>query len=278
MPAVLSIQSQVVWGSVGAQAATFPLQRLGFDVWALPTTLLSAHAATPGMRGRRLPAAEISALGEGVRAHGGLAQVAAVLLGYLGSAEAASVAFDLAEACAAPALRFLDPVLGDDGPGLYLPEAVGEAYLARGLKIAQVAAPNRFELGWLTGRDVATLEGCVAAAQALRAMGPATVFVTSAPASPGATGVLAVDGAGAWLAETPLVPHRAAGAGDMCSALLLAHLLDGAASAEAAARAAASVGAVVAEAARAGAAFLPIVAAQARWLSPERAAQLRRVG
>lgn len=278
MRAVLSIQSQVVWGAVGAQAATFPLQRLGFDVWTAPTTLLSAHAATPGVRGRRLSAAEIAELGEGLRAHGALAAASAALLGYLGSAEAAGVAFDLADAMPPGALRFVDPVLGDAGPGLYLPQAVGEAYRARGLKLADVAAPNAFELGWLTGMPVADLGQALAAAQALRAMGPATVFVTSAPAAPGAAGLLAVDASGAWLAETPHVAHRAAGAGDMCSALLLAHLLNDAPPAQAASRAAAALHAVIAEAARRDSPALPIVAAQALWLTPERPAALRRVG
>ena len=42
--AVMSIQSSVVYGHVGSTAATLPLQRLGFDVWALPTVVYSSHA------------------------------------------------------------------------------------------------------------------------------------------------------------------------------------------------------------------------------------------
>ncbi len=278
MRAVLSIQSSVVWGAVGAQAASYPLQRLGFDIWALPTTVLSAHAATPGMRGRKLSGAEIAALGEGLAAHGALAAAQAGLLGYLGSTDAARAAFDIAGRLRRDAPRLIDPVLGDEEPGLYLPEAVGDLYRARGLALADIATPNRFELGWLTGMPTATLEDALAAARALRAQGPELVFVTSAPCDAGATGLLAVDAQGAWLAETPRIAHRATGAGDMCAALLLAHLLAGETASQAAAQAVAALHAVIAEAARLGAAALPVVSAQALWLSPARPAALRRVG
>jgi pyridoxal/pyridoxine/pyridoxamine kinase len=40
---VISIQSQVVHGHVGNNAAVFPLQARGIEVAAVPTTLLSNH-------------------------------------------------------------------------------------------------------------------------------------------------------------------------------------------------------------------------------------------
>ena len=51
---ILSIQSHVVYGHVGHQASTFPLQRLGHEVWSLPTVLYSNHLAKPSFTGRKL--------------------------------------------------------------------------------------------------------------------------------------------------------------------------------------------------------------------------------
>ena len=41
--AVLSIQSQVAFGHVGNSAAVLPRQRLGFDVFPVPTVQLAHH-------------------------------------------------------------------------------------------------------------------------------------------------------------------------------------------------------------------------------------------
>jgi pyridoxine kinase len=191
--------------------------------------------------------------------------------GYLGSAETAAAVADIVEQARAarPDAPYLcDPVLGDDGPGLYLPEAVGVLYRSRFLPMAQIATPNRFELGWLTGMPTATLAEMVDAAQALRESGPQTVFVTSVGSGQAALGILAVTSEGAWLATTPRLAHRATGAGDMAAALLMLHHLRGVAAADAAARAVAALHAVVAEAVRLGTVELPIVTAQDVWLHP----------
>ncbi len=42
-PNILSIQSWVSYGHVGNAAAVFPLQRLGFEVWAINTVQFSNH-------------------------------------------------------------------------------------------------------------------------------------------------------------------------------------------------------------------------------------------
>jgi pyridoxine kinase len=49
---VLTMQSQVVYGHVGNSAASFVLQRLGHDVWQVPTVLYSNHLGKPTFKGR----------------------------------------------------------------------------------------------------------------------------------------------------------------------------------------------------------------------------------
>jgi pyridoxine kinase len=277
MTAVLSIQSSVVYGHVGAQAGSFPLQRLGIDVWTLPTVQLSAHAGYPGVKGRRTAPEEVQALGEGLAAHGALASADGLMTGYLGSEATASAVLGILGAArqARPGVPYLcDPVLGDEGPGLYLPEALGALYRSRFLPMADIATPNRFELGWLTGQSVETLPDMLQAAHRLRAMGPRCVFVTSVTHPPERLGILAVTGEGAWLATCPRLTHRAAGAGDMAAALLMAHRLHGVTAPAAASATVAALHGVIARAVADGLGELPIVTAQAAWLDPPLAAEL----
>ncbi len=58
-------------------------------------------------------------------------------------------------------------------------------------------------------------------------MGPGTVVVTSASTVSGAETVpmVGVDGAGAWIVETPLLHAKFTGSGDLTTAVFLAHWL-----------------------------------------------------
>jgi len=59
---VISIQSQVAYGHVGNSAAVFPMQMLGIDVMAVPTTLFSNRPRYPTIRGRILDAGLVADL------------------------------------------------------------------------------------------------------------------------------------------------------------------------------------------------------------------------
>lgn len=275
MPVCLTVASHVVAGHVGNGAAAFALAAMGVEAWPLPTVVLSGHAATPGVRGRRLPGAEIAELTAGLAASGALGRVDACLTGYLGDAGAGAAVADLLLRLrgAAPGARVLvDPVLGDDGR-LYLPQAMVAVQRDRLLPLADAAAPNLDELRWLTGRPCTDIAGTVAAA---RALGPPMVFVTSVAAGD-RLGILAVTAGAAALAAAPRRARRFNGAGDVAAALLLAHLLRGRGAAEAAAH---TVGAlsVLTAAAEAGARDdLPVTATAADWTAAP-PAPLRDVG
>ena len=267
-PTCLSIQSAVVAGHVGHGASSFALGASGVEVWPLPTVTLSGHARTPGVKGRRATGAEIAALGEGLAAGGALARCDGLLTGYLGTAEAAEAVADIARALRAArpgAIVLCDPVLGDEGPGPYLPAEIGTVYRDRLLPLADIAVPNRFELGWLTGLPCGDLAETRAAAEALRAMGPEAVHVTSVPAEDGGLGLLTVTGGGAWLATAPRADLHVNGAGDFVAALLMAGALTGRPAQEAAARAVGAAHVLAVEALRTGRDDLPVIAAQAAW-------------
>lgn len=225
---ILSIQSAVVHGHVGNSAAQFALNRLGREVWALPTVLLSNHPGHGGFAGRVTPAAELSALLDGLATRGFLDGAEAVLSGYLGDAVNGAVLRDavLRVRRAKPGVPWLlDPVMGDVHTGVYVkPELV--PFFRAAAAEADIVTPNRFELGLLLDR--APPDGREALRAAVAALsGPRVVAVTSALIEQGRIATLLRTDRGMWLAWTPHIGRAPHGSGDLFAALFLAHLLSG---------------------------------------------------
>ncbi|HEY6578700.1 MAG TPA: pyridoxal kinase [Rhizomicrobium sp.] len=237
---ILSFQSEVVFGHVGQGAARFALQRLGHEVWALPTVLLSNHAGYACVEGETIAADRLRRLLDGLSANGWLAQCDAVLSGYLGSAEQADA---IAEAVArvrqgnGRAIYCLDPVLGDEGRA-YVGPGVAEAIARTLLPLADMVTPNAFELVHLSGLPVRDRAEALAAAARL---GRALVVATSIPAGADGVGTLAVSRREGWFASHPRLDDTPPGAGDLFAALFLAARLSDLDIAEALRRSAASV-------------------------------------
>jgi pyridoxine kinase len=227
---VLSIQSRVAYGHVGNAAATFPMQRLGHEVWPVDTTLLSNHLGYGTWAGRMLAAEEVATILDGLTRLEVPAECDGVLSGFLGEAETAAV---VAEAVARvkqarpDALYACDPVMGDRD-GMYVRPAVPAALLERLLPIADIALPNWYELGWLTGATPQHLPEVLAAMAALRARGPRIVVATGirhGELPEDEIAVLAGNGEATWMATTPLLSAPVAGAGDCFSSLFFGHYL-----------------------------------------------------
>src|SRR5262245_3086044 len=150
---ILSIQSHVVYGHVGLQASTFPLQRLGHAVWQLPTVLYSNHLAKASFTGRKLEPRVLEELVEGLRKLDLLGRLDAVLTGYLGDAPTVPVVIAALEAARAKKKEVVfacDPVMGDDG-ALYVSKALAEAIDKELVPRADILFPNIFELQQLSG-------------------------------------------------------------------------------------------------------------------------------
>src|SRR3954454_3181474 len=91
---ILSIQSSVAYGHVGNSAATFPLQRLGHDVWPVITVHFSNHTGYGQWRGPVLDPADVREVIAGIDDRGVLGTADAVLTGYQGSPGVAEVVLD----------------------------------------------------------------------------------------------------------------------------------------------------------------------------------------
>ncbi len=279
-PAVIVLSSFVARGSVGARAA-FALERLGHRVWTLPTVILPWHPGHGRAHRMPVPEADFAALCADLARAPWLSEVGGIITGYLGSAGQADAAAALVAAVRAanPAALYLaDPVIGDMAGGkggLYVPEPVAIAQRDRLVAIADIATPNRFELGWLTGQPVETLADIAAAA---RALGPKRVVVTSAPAlMTGKIAAALVTATETIVAENQMIEGAPNGTGDLFAALFLSRLIGGASDEVALAAASASTFEVIARSVKAGARELELVDEQEALVRPMAMVDIRRL-
>jgi pyridoxine kinase len=280
---ILSIQSSVAYGHVGNSAATFPLMRMGVEVWPVLTVHFSNHTGYPSWRGPLLRAEDVAEVVRGIDDRGVLGRCDAVLSGYQGADDVGAAILDavsLVRSRNPAALYCCDPVLGDVGRGLYVRAGIPELMRDRVVPAAQIITPNQFELEFLTGRAVSSLPEVLAAADAARALGPDIVLVTSVVHTelpPGGIDMVAVSAEGAWAVTTPLLPQTFTGAGDLTAATFLASFLRGRDVAAAVAHTAAVVHAVLDVTVASGQSELQLVAAQDEIAHPSRTFAVNRL-
>ncbi|TDO54037.1 pyridoxine kinase [Kribbella sp. VKM Ac-2571] len=226
---ILSIQSAVAFGHVGNSAAVFPLQRIGVEVLPVYTVNFSNHTGYGAWRGPMISPDDVREVLVGIEDRGVLPQIDVVLSGYQGGEGIADVILETVERVKAAnpaAVYSCDPVMGNAKSGCFVAPAIPVLLRDRVVPAADIITPNQFELGFLTGTEPDTLESTLASVELVRATGPRTVLVTSVERpdrEDGTIEMLAVDDSGAWLVQTPYIPMKANGSGDVTAALFTAH-------------------------------------------------------
>jgi pyridoxine kinase len=276
-PAVIIISSHVVRGAVGNRAAVFALESLGFPVWAVPTVTLPWHPGH-GRATRLVPdASEFAALINDLAHAPWLGEVGAIMTGYLGGSSQAAPIAALVRALKTlnpDAIYLCDPVIGD-ASGLYVPETTAAAIRDHLMPLADIATPNRFELGWLTGLELPDNNAVVDAALHLAAP---TVVATSAHAMmTGSTGNLLVKANETIMAEHRIVDGPTNGLGDLTSALFLARCLSGDSDEKALRHTTAAVFEIMARASKRGANELMLAADASSMVHPMAMVQMRKL-
>lgn len=273
---LLSIQSHVAYGHVGNSAAVFPLQRLGCEVWPIHTVQFSNHTGYGRWRGSVFTPATIRDVAHGMAELGVLAACDAVLSGYIGSVEIGEAILGIVAAVrnANPVARYsCDPVIGDVGRGVFVQPGVPQFIRERAVPAADLVTPNQFELEYLAERATPTLGAAFDAIDALHALGPRTVFVTSlhteqTPAN--AIDLLASDVDGRFRVRVPKLPINANGAGDAIAALFSFHYERSGSVAEALSRSASSIFGILTKTQEAGSREILLIEAQEELVDPTR--------
>lgn len=226
---IFVISSQVVSGLVGLKAVMPALRALDYETITLPTTLLAAHPAAFPNHGRPaggpMDAAQMLEVADWLITAGALDDCRAVLTGYLPSpahVDAAAQIIAKIKAVRPDMFYCCDPICGDNG-ALYLPREVAAGIKDRLLPLADMATPNLFELGQLTGQ--VELSETSQVIDAARSLGMAHMVVTSAPAPQGRIATLAIDDT-VLRCETVCAPQAPSGMGDFFAALYLGLFLN----------------------------------------------------
>ncbi|TQK72498.1 MULTISPECIES: pyridoxal kinase PdxY [unclassified Nocardioides] len=284
---ILSIQSSVAYGHVGNSAAVFPLQRLGHEVWPVFTVHFSNHTGYGAWRGPLLAPSDVAEVITGIEERGVLATCDAVLSGYQGSPAVAEVIVDAVRTVKAanPAATYTcDPVMGNAKSGCFVNPEIPPIIRTSVVPVADILTPNQFELGFITGRDAlsgpSSLDDILAAADEVRVLGPATVLITSVErlgAPEDVIEMIAVTGDGAWIVQTPRLPMKANGSGDITAALFTAHLHSTGSAAMALGRTVASVYDVLAATLESGERELRLIAAQEAIAVPDERFEVERL-
>jgi len=280
---VLSIQSAVAYGHVGNSAAVFPLQRIGVEVLPVYTVNFSNHTGYGAWQGPLIAPADVAAVIQGVEDRGVFPQIDVVLSGYQGGAGIGDVIIDAVarvKAANPAAIYACDPVMGNAKSGCFVAPEIPVLLRERVVPVADLITPNQFELGFLTDTDPDTIASTLASVELARAMGPRTVLVTSVERpdrDPGTIEMLVVDDAGAWIVQTPLLPMKANGSGDVTAALFTAHYVETRDAGVALARTASSVFDLLENTLNSGERELRLVESQESYAHPRMQFEVRRL-
>ncbi|MGC6474303.1 MAG: PfkB family carbohydrate kinase [Candidatus Puniceispirillaceae bacterium] len=228
-PQVLTIQSAVMIGAVGNDAAMPVYTHFRQKAARLDTVRLAAHPGFQAGWADITPASTLAALLRDFANLQETAQPEAIQTGYFGAADQiAPVAEFIADSQKkANIFYLLDPVLGDAGK-LYVAQSIADAIQEKLLPLADIITPNAFELGLLAGKKVTSLAEAETAAQHMLAKKSGrlkAVFATGIHAGTGKIADLLITGTQA----TSFVHNRklrgVSGSGDVLSALVISAYL-----------------------------------------------------
>lgn len=227
---ILSIQSHVAFGYVGNRAATFPLQRMGYEVITVNTVQFSNHTGYGAWTGEVFKPEHIEDVLRGVKVlH---PKVDAVLSGYLGDAGMGRLVMNAMEQFDCD-FWLCDPVMADFGRDVFVREGIPGFFKNEAIDHAQIMTPNHYELQMLSDVKVNSPEDALKACKVLHNKGVETVVIKSFKYEGIADDMIAMMASQkkgpAYIVETPKLPLNPPpnGAGDVTSALLLGHMMDG---------------------------------------------------
>lgn len=179
---IISIQSRLVYGYVGSNVAELAIQMQGLDTIVFPTVLLSAHSGHQPMHGTAISKDLFDDLVQGIKEIDVLDSTACVTSGYIRTEELVDSIVDFVKQIKSnyPDKTYVcDPVMGDIDTGLYIPENVAAKMISSLLPLCSYMTPNFFELQYITGREIATLEDLIFAVKNTPLLQGKTVVATS---------------------------------------------------------------------------------------------------
>lgn len=270
MPLALILSSHVASSQVGSRPVMHALAAHKIDSLVVPTTLLGRHPGWGPPGGGGVPRELFAGMLEGLEANALFPLTDAVLTGYFATTaqiDATAEAIARVRAARPDTWVVVDPIMGDDEEGLYVKADVADGVMSKLVPLADLLAPNLWELGHLTAGRFAgapqTLPEIVAAARSL-----GKPCLVSSVRDGAEIGAVYVDGATAYGAFAHAEAAAPNGTGDLLIGGFMAARLSGAKTPAALHYAVALVADIVRKAVKWNAPELPIVAAQESFAAP----------
>ncbi|NND92467.1 MAG: pyridoxal kinase [Granulosicoccus sp.] len=227
-PTIVSIQSQVVFGCAGNNAAVPLLQKLGATVYAVPTVLLSNTPHYPSIGGIDIAPDTVEQLLTRLLERVPAKNLTAILTGYIRDAATATVVasfIDRVRNDNPGIIVLVDPVMGDTDLGLFIPEEAAHCVMDKLVTRADITTPNLFEARLIVGKpDV----GAEDLQSVLLNSGAGISVMTGLGLEQAASEVqtLAFERGQCFRASSPRLDIRPTGTGDLLAAAFLFHWLD----------------------------------------------------
>lgn len=178
---ILSIQSKLVYGYVGANIAELIIQSHGYDIISFPTVYLAAHTQHKPIYGTVIEKDLFEDYIKGVKNLNIIPDIKNIITGYIGSVDVlestAKFIKEIKELY--PDRPYIcDPVMGDV-IGLYVPEEVAQALAGQLIPLADIITPNHFELEYIIGHKADTTEKILEGISNTPVLKDKTIIVTS---------------------------------------------------------------------------------------------------
>jgi pyridoxine kinase len=238
MPLVLVISSYVAASRVGGGIAPYVLGPMKVDPVHVPTCLFGRHPGWGPPGGGAVAADMMEKMLEGVQANNLFGLMDAVVTGHFSAPDQIAVACDAIDRIRdtprgqshrhfpEKPIIIVDPVMGDETPGLYIKPETATALMTDLVPRADILAPNLWEFAKLIATDLSSLRTPEDVARAAFARGGCWL-ISSIP-SPKGIGVLYVDPDTALFAETSRIAGKIPnGTGDMLTLRFTGGLVSG---------------------------------------------------
>ncbi|UJF23795.1 pyridoxal kinase [Suttonella sp. R2A3] len=231
---IVSVQSQVIYGTVGNNAAMPTLDDLGHRAIAVPSVLLSNTPFYGTNAGGIISDEWFAGYLRDIDLRGAIEPLRAIITGYLGAPSQALILSDwIGEQRQKhpEMIACIDPVMGDSDSGLYVDPNLASAYRDTLIYAADILTPNHFEVEYLTGgTPLTSTKALVNGARSLlhdhlRALVVTSACLDDTPADQISILIVTKDSVDSF--HHPRVDCNVRGSGDTFNAALTAALLDG---------------------------------------------------
>lgn len=225
---VVSIQSQVVYGSVGNSVAMPTFRSHGVIALGIPTFLLSNTPHYSTCYGGEVDDGWFKGFLNSVKERQLDGQLKIVLVGYLGSINKAQMVTDWFQSMSVEKHNvqlIVDPVIGDFDTGYYVSPELVTFYRDTLIPLSTGITPNLFELEQLSGQRLKTTSAIVSATRTLLRGNTQWAVITSAEISEKCIKIIYVTNQQVEIIEHDYVPVSPKGTGDLFTAELVVGLL-----------------------------------------------------